>query len=151
MARILDALDYAKRERLSSVKGRIERLCRINGYKMPTTTSGKAVKARINKGRWIADCECGGAEAVSRTDPIFFCFSCGNEANKGKFRKVAFPDNADEIESILLERGLTLGQGRDEIEKTINATPDKYHREWIPDETDDDLRKQNKEVKDGKK
>lgn len=36
------------------------------------------VRARIDAGRWVADCpRCQGAELVSRTRPVFVCGSCG--------------------------------------------------------------------------
>jgi len=59
------------------------------------------VMARIDFGRWIADCECGGAEYVSPEDPIFFCFSCGNTQYHGAIRPVVFPAKRDEIESAI--------------------------------------------------
>ena len=149
---ILTAMDYARREKCRSVAERIEKLARRNGFKAPDgKTSGKAVQARVNRGRWIADCECGGAEAVSREEPVFFCFSCGNEANKGKLRGVLFPEDANEVEKALLERKLKLGPGRDEIVKAMQAVPETYHREWAPGESAKDIRAQNMEVSNGAK
>ena len=51
--------------------------------------TGKHVVARVNLGRLIADCECGGAEMVDPSDLRFFCFSCGNKSNAGKYRPVS--------------------------------------------------------------
>lgn len=50
------------------------------------------VKARIDFGRLIADCECGGAEYVTKDYPWFFCFSCGNQITGGCARPVDFSE-----------------------------------------------------------
>jgi hypothetical protein len=49
------------------------------------------VTARVDFGRLIADCECGGAEYVTPKYPWFFCFSCGNAMTGGRARPVIFP------------------------------------------------------------
>ena len=67
-------------------------------------TNRDPLLARIDFGRWIADCECGGAEYVDPADPLFFCCSCGNQAHQGKARRVIFPENRAEIEAAVLER-----------------------------------------------
>ncbi|MFB6512122.1 hypothetical protein ACFCW4_02525 [Streptomyces virginiae] len=38
---------------------------------------GKQVFARINHGRWVADCTCGSAQIVTPADPRFACPECG--------------------------------------------------------------------------
>lgn len=55
------------------------------------TVTGEAVHARIDHGRWIADCQCKGAEYVDPDEPLFFCLSCMNKANGGQARPVVFP------------------------------------------------------------
>lgn len=82
------------------------------------------VVARVNHNRWIADCECGGAEAVADGFP-FFCFSCHNQRHGGRARLVQFPPDAAAIERALLKR------------------PDILARNWLPTETLDDLHAQN--------
>lgn len=78
--------------------------------------------ARINWGRWIADCPvCSGAMVVSRKDPWFWCPECGQSG----WRQVEFPENADEIEEILVKR------------------PDKRVRNWFPGETVAQLEAEN--------
>lgn len=43
----------------------------------PTTTlKGQDRLARIDAGRWVADCPCGSAQVVSPTDPRMFCVDC---------------------------------------------------------------------------
>ncbi len=41
--------------------------------------------------RWVAMCECGGAEVVDPNEPVFFCCSCGNAKVGGLWRPVNFP------------------------------------------------------------
>ena len=65
----------------------------------------RAVDAEISWGRWIAICECGGAEVVDPDDPFFFCLSCENEKQNGKLRPVNFPDNIRAFEERALEMG----------------------------------------------
>ena len=76
----------------------------------PAIPSGellKSVRARINQGRWIADCPtqgCGGALLVSVALPLFWCPYCGNAALGGEWLGVRFPGNKTEIESTLVKR-----------------------------------------------
>lgn len=65
------------------------------------------VLARVNQGRWIADCVvegCGGAIVVSEVTPLFYCPYCGNADNNGKWYRVIFPAQKQAIEAILLKR-----------------------------------------------
>jgi hypothetical protein len=159
MDRIIRARDYAQREGVRSV---VERIARISAQMVARrlldtpfvggAPVGKPVVAEINHGQWIAYCECGGAEAVDPTEPIFYCFNCGNRATKGRLRAVAFPLNIEEIEAILLERLLEDGGGANEIDRVflarplvgvVNGEPVVMHRSWLPGETMDDLRTQN--------
>lgn len=155
MNRILTAKDYAKREGTRSVKERIRKKCtRANdkGRVMLDTPfvdekpTGKPVKAEINAGRWIARCECGGAEAVDPEEPIFYCFACGNFSTKGRPRAVTFPENREAIEAEILKRAVILGQGTNLIARLVNAQPVGYPRAWIPEESLADLKEQNQEM-----
>ncbi|MEU9661935.1 hypothetical protein [Streptomyces chartreusis] len=38
---------------------------------------GHTIYARINQGRWVADCPCGSAQVVTPTDPRIACTECG--------------------------------------------------------------------------
>jgi len=64
------------------------------------------VYARVNHGRWIADCPfCTGSEMVWFEEPsAFFCFSCRNKAVDGHLLRVDIPKNYMKIEDILLIR-----------------------------------------------
>ena len=83
------------------------------------------VAARVNHGRWIVDCpdeDCTAAVMASSDDPRFVCPVCAY----GIFT-VVFPSQAEAVEQALLER-------------PVPAT-----RNWTPDETVGDLRRENKE------
>lgn len=77
---------------------------------------------RVDWGRWIADCPCGGAEMVWLEGPHqIWCAQCGNAALGGQWRPVALPDRVHEI-IVALE-----------------ARPHRKDRNWRPPETADDL------------
>lgn len=61
--------------------------------------------ARIEHGRWLADCPtCGGALIVDSKIPLFICHECGSPENLGKWYMLAFPKNKAKIEAALLKR-----------------------------------------------
>lgn len=64
------------------------------------------VRAKINHGRWIADCPfCTGSELVWFEEPsLFFCFSCKNKAVGSYLLKVEIPKSYQKIENILMVR-----------------------------------------------
>lgn len=85
--------------KMLSRMGRLDLLSVATGQ--PT---GKPVYARVEANRWIADCECRGAEVVTPADPAFFCLSCLNEGNRNRPRPVIFPDDKEDVEDALLAR-----------------------------------------------
>lgn len=95
---------------------------------LPITSvaSDAPVKARVNHGRWIADCPvCGGAEFVWLDTPLLLCQSCWNAAVGGKWRTVKIPREAAQIERLLSVR------------------PNVIHRNWEPGETLLQLQQEN--------
>lgn len=61
--------------------------------------------ARINAGRWIVDCpNCKSAVVASFQNAIFICSNCGSPENNGKWYKVLFPADKEDIEKELLKR-----------------------------------------------
>ena len=75
-----------------------------NDVPIPDTVIG-TVKARLNRGRWIADCpedDCFGACVVTSLDPIYFCPDCGSG-----WYEVIFPKNKAKIEAEVLKRRVT--------------------------------------------
>lgn len=88
---------------------------------VPKIDESRPVQAYINHGRWIAMCECGGAEIVW-AEGLFMCQSCWNSAHKHNFRTVEFPVKRAEIEAILerrplLNRNWLLGEAISQLEK----------------------------------
>jgi hypothetical protein len=90
------------------------------------------VYAVVNHGRWIAPCECAGAEVVDPEDPFFLCLTCFNEKHDGRLRMAVFPAGHKQIEHALLERS------------------DPRTRGWDQGETVGDLRRQT-EQEEGKR
>lgn len=133
--KVLTARDYAKREGAEDVKSRIRRTAIKWGLRyVEDKTAGNPVYARIDFGRWIADCECGGAEAVDPDEPLFFCVSCGNARTSGRARHVVFPDQRKEIEDAVMARPLAKRGGGDAISQQITAKPKGEPRSWRPGE-----------------
>lgn len=91
---------------------------------LPEATADEPLAACINHGRWVVKCECGGAQLASADDPRFFCVSCLNERQGGKWRRVTWPKNRRVIEKVLRERF------------TENAN-------WLPGESVEQLRAEN--------
>lgn len=77
----MDAEDLAHGMGLETAKRMRHRMAQQRGMPYRPGCVGE-VEARMSDGRLIARCPyCAGAEAVSRTDPEFFCLSCGMALN----------------------------------------------------------------------
>lgn len=61
------------------------------------------LKARVNHGRWLVDCECNGAE-LAWDEGVFMCLSCFNAGHEHKYRTAIFPRNRKAIELLLMGR-----------------------------------------------
>lgn len=147
--KILTALDVAQRDRCKTVREWIARVAlKRSVHWNGKISAGSPVLARIDHGRWLADCECGGAEYVDPNDPIFFCLACGNSAQAGAARLVAFPKDAAEIEMALLARPVE-ATGSSAFERAMTARPlvAGLERSWSPGESLAQLRQQNREGK----
>lgn len=60
------------------------------------------VAARMNYGRWLADCECGSAVLLFRAEPAhpwFWDPTCGNARTGGALRPVLWPADLEQIDS----------------------------------------------------
>lgn len=77
------------------------------------------VVAIVNGGRWIAPCECGGAEYVDAETRLFMCCSCFNTAHGHRWRLVELPDPTTAAL----------------VEKALLARPKAQTRNWRPAET----------------
>jgi hypothetical protein len=141
MDKILTASD-----KYGSFDGMMQMLAHKTRKRLPADrkAKGAGVVARVNLGRWIADCPCGGAEMVDPDVPLFFCFSCGNLDNGGKYRPVNFPAWHKSIEAELLKRKAV------KVNSFIQPLHGELPREWIPGEKVSDLKAQRKSAKAGK-
>ena len=83
---------------------------------------GGTISAYVNRGRWVADCVCNGAELVTVGQEML-CGSCGAR------NTVKFPGSKtrEEISRLLLRR-------------------DVFNQNWFTDETVDELLAQNIET-----
>ena len=88
---IVTAKTIAKKDNCRNVFEWMQKAAIRRGIKLTDAICDSAVVARIDHGRWIADCECNGAEYVDPGEPIYYCFSCKNAAHGGKLRPVKFP------------------------------------------------------------
>lgn len=88
---------------------------RKNGFGVPKSFGGPspaALKARVDDGRWIADCpNCSSALLISETTPKFVCAECGSPETDGQWREVVYPQDRVEIEHLLLLRPAGMGRG----------------------------------------
>ena len=153
----ITARNLAMREGLPSTKERTERHRAkfIRTHPLAAQRIGKAaavepVYARVDFGRWIADCECGGAEYVDPDYPWYFCNSCGNSGCNGQLRPIIIPEAAEReaIEKTLNKRPVDDTRGSDEIQRAILSRPiiARLARSWEPGETVDDLKAQNRKA-----
>ena len=88
---IVTARTIARRDGVQTATDWLRKAAARKGVRIPAVIAGTAVIARIDHGRWIADCECKGAEYVDPEEPVFFCLSCLNAGNNGQMRPVKFP------------------------------------------------------------
>lgn len=96
---------------------------------LPKGVARKAVPVMVNGGRWIVRCPfCPSAQNASKLDHRFFCVECGNIDVGGKWVKVIWPDDWEQIEIALFRR------------------PKMQYRNWLPGETLDDLAMQDVEA-----
>ena len=163
LTRIITAKDYSEREGAGgSVRARILKTREMYHKKKNIALTilgidaaqGAAVRARIWQGQWIADCECGGAEFVEPSEPIFYCFSCGNRVNHNYVRPVEFPVEREAIEAAVLARPVDDMRGLTDLERAGLAKPlvivdaggsqFPLTRSWNADESLSELLEQNK-------
>lgn len=88
---IVTAKTIAKKDGCRNTFEWLQKAAIRKGVQLNLDMSEVEVVARIDHGRWIADCKCNGAEYVDPSEPIFFCLSCMNVDYGGKLRPVKFP------------------------------------------------------------
>src|SRR3990172_3669983 len=140
MIKIINGSDVARENNCSGHREFINKLPNIrhgisrwNGK----VTKKDPVYARVDFGRWLAYCGCGGAEYVDPTDKIFFCFSFCNSGHAGEAREVIFPNDIAGIEAALLERPVIERIGKTDSQKAMHSVPAlaMLARSWNPGET----------------
>lgn len=156
--KIFTGLDRAQELGFMTYRLFIEALCnralRAQPFKpnWALVDASKPVQARVDYGRWLADCECGNAVYVEPTDPLFFCDACGNESAAGKVRPVVFPANRLMIEAALLERPVRGEPGtrkRLGTQALLNPRLVRHEdapRNWTPGQSADELRAERQGV-----
>jgi hypothetical protein len=94
----------------------LNRLARKRRFIITPGKQGK-VYARLDWGRWIADCPfCKGAEYVSRVGRLFFCLSCGMKDNGGHPMHAVFPRDLQEIEASAASKSVEFQNWRRGVE-----------------------------------
>jgi len=106
------------------------------------STTKLSVTARVDFGRWIADCQCGAAQYVEPEQP-FYCAECGMPYSEGMGIKVIFPKIKEDIEEELLQRETIATKN---TPATIQPPPKEagLARSWNPGETVTELKEQRK-------
>ena len=143
MDKIFTGLDRAKELGFTSYRDYLTAL----GIKYNHRWNGKEndviITARVDFGRWLADCQCGSAQYVEPGEP-FYCAECGMAWNEHLACQVVFPETKEEIEQELMERP-TIKRGRKD-QKTIQAAPKEpgLARSWNPTESVAELKEQRK-------
>ena len=147
--KLITGNDKAKEEKFKNHRDRMVGLpARIKGLPAwdGSTTDQDPVLARVDFGRWLADCECGGAEYVDPEYKYFFCFSCGNKNDNGSARRVIFPNDQtmEDIQAELIKRPVIERAGKSASAAALHSIPAMagLSRSWNPGETVTDLKKQ---------
>ncbi len=116
--KIITAGDVAAVAGMRSVEEFVQAMAARQGWKVDMRVDkAHPVYAEVNHGRWLAVCECGGAEYVDPKVPIFFCQACGNAAYGGRVRHVVFPRARRRIERELLAAPVRERHWRREVER----------------------------------
>lgn len=143
MDKIFTGLDRAKELGFTSYRDYLTALGIKYNHRWNGKANDKTVTARVDFGRWLADCQCGAAQYVEPEQP-FYCAECGMAWNDNLACQVIFPGIKQEVEEELMERP-TLKRGRKD-QKTIQAPPAEpgLARSWNPTESVAELKEQRK-------
>lgn len=147
--KIYTGTDKARELGMSTYRDMMIEMAKVSGKNVlsivSNTFANSPVYARVDFGRWLADCECGGATYVDFNDDFFFCVLCGNTNHDGKLRKVIFPPNRAEIEEELLKRQVKERLGTFGTDAALNAVGP-ISRSWNPGETIETLIEQRERM-----
>lgn len=136
MDKIFDGEDKAKELGYLNYVDMVLELASIKNKQISNEAiKNNPVYARIDFGRWLADCECGAANYISRSNlNFYYCVTCGNIMTNGKVRSVVMPDNFQEIEIELLRRKVFNKFGLSGTNGAMNSIGP-ISRSWSPGET----------------
>lgn len=91
---------------------------------------GIAARLEANHGRWVAHCPfCPSAQVASEGDRRLLCIACDNAPVGGAWVRVAWPSEPE----------------RRAIEDALGRRADPRNRNWTPEESAEDLRRENRE------
>lgn len=144
--------DFAKRDGNKSSREWVKRFSEkkfmkgqlVRAWNGTINKNFTAAVARVDYGRWVAECPfCGGSCMVDPDDPFFFCLHCSGNGS-GEAGPVTFPVKRDEVETAVLEWPVIVsGRHASKAEEALHAIPAILPRNWKPGQTTDDLRKQH--------
>ncbi len=139
--RILTGSDKARELGHANLRAMLLALAQGRNLEVKEKVSPKKVYARIDFGRWLADCECGGAGYVDPSDPVFFCVVCGNVAVHGVWRQVEFPADREAIELEVLRRPVEEPANLSPVDTAIHSRSlvPGLSRSWRPGESVEQL------------
>jgi hypothetical protein len=149
MEKILTGNDRAHELGFKSYREWILVMADKTGHRWNGEWSDSVVYARVDFGRWIADCEVGHASYVEPSDDLFYCYMCGNEPTQGKARHTVFPEKRLEIEAELMKRPvkLVIGLPRNLLAQATQVAMNSrgpLSRSWNPGESVETLMAQRK-------
>lgn len=147
MEKIYTAQDKAIEKGFPSYRQLLTNIAVEKKWKLTNKINKASVFARVDFGRWLANCTCEGCNGVNYVDPadpVFFCFSCQNNDVNGDFKSVTFPKNREEVEAELLKRNVIVPPKYQPTDAALNSIPKipGLVRSWNPNETIDKLQKQ---------
>lgn len=146
--KILDGLDRAKELGFETYRQMVESSALRAGRPWNGKVGKKKVEARIDWGRWLVDCPCGGAALVTAEEPFTYCTNCGNGYVGGEALTVVFPPDRAEIEAELLLRPMYEVVGAPPTQAALMSKPQVFglERGWKPGETVKDLQEQRESL-----
>jgi len=130
---IIDGQDYFGAPYGEYVRGVMALHARRQGLLLPDLREvavDAPVQAHIRHGRWMVECDqsdCKTIQLAWLESKRFMCTDCWNRESGGVFRPVAIPEERDRIEAALVVR------------------PKIESRSWLPEETVEDLWRENAE------
>lgn len=103
--------------------------------------SAAPVIARVERGRWIADCpDCGATMFLLPAPEPFICGDCFNSAIGRRYRRVTWPRDIEQVETLLLRRAEPRTRGFDPRREQVKDLRRENREHGISDEVRDTVR-----------